>query len=220
MTTNTFLCFCRFLQSGGYSPVGSGTTLFHHPHPYTGVTATPPTTHDNSEQVSDNKRGEKEENVPSKSSPSSLLIVGKKEEPSDELVEKVQQLSLDSAYTSEADLEHSTAPSSPQEGEGDLEECSVDDEKVSEEPLDISRIVEIRRSPHSLRRFHTIPAHTGSNVPKYTSVVSSPPRLYTNGHYFNPTAAAFTPGHYVMPMTYSSPYTPHSAIQTIGPVYQ
>ena len=148
---------------------------------------------------------------------------------SDKLVEQVKQLSFDSAYTSEADLEHSINSSSPQDGPGtpqerlpsETGESSGDDEKVAEAahkeptPVDISRIVE-RRSPRiSVRSSHV----QQIRVPKYTSVYStSPPgpgHHYNGGPvYFGPASGYVPPG----PYTYS-PYTPQGAIQTIGPVF-
>ena len=134
----------------------------------------------------------------------------------------MKQLSLDSAYTSEADLEQSTSssvspqevPSTPQEGPASEAEGSGDDdsEKEPEPAVDISRIVE-RRSPHLVQS-----SHIHARVPpKYTSVYSaSPPGHHYNGGpvYFGPASGYVPAG----PYTYS-PYTPQAAIQTIGPMF-
>ena len=214
------------LQSGGFSPVG-GTTFFPQnltqPAAYTSGSHPPPppppapTDNDSSapEESADQEEQEKEMESSPPSSPSE-----KKDE--DQLAEQVKQLSLDSAYTSEADLEQSTSSSvSPKESPGTPQELvpasddgegSGDDEK--EPPVDIGRIVE-RRSPHILRSSH-VPAR----LPQKYIFSASPPGHHYNGGggggpvYFGP-ASGYVPA---APYAYN-PYTPQAAIQTIGPIF-
>jgi hypothetical protein len=223
------------MQSGGFSPVG-GTTFFPQNQPaYTSHVshnpAPPPpptTTTDNNgsateeDSIDVEEREEKESEMPSSSSPPSSPSEKKE---SDELAEQVKQLSLDSAYTSEADLEQSTSSSvSPKESPGTPQELGPasdhedygDEEKEAEPSVDINRIVE-RRSPHIAIRSSHVPAR---GPPKYTNIFSaSPPgHHYNGGHgavYYGP-APGYVPA--ANPYAYN-PYTPQAAIQTIGPVY-
>ena len=224
------------MQSGGFSPVG-GTTFFpqNQPAAYTSHVSNPPPPPNNTHNNTSTAKGlinedgeEKESETASSSSPPSSPSEKKD---SDQLAEQVKQLSLDSAYTSEADLEQSTSSSaSPKESPGtplelgpasDHEgaEDSGDDDgrKEAEPPVDISRIVE-RRSPHIAIRSSHVPARV---PPKYTNIFSaSPPgHQYSSGHgavYYGPAASGYVPA--ATPYGYN-PYTPQAAIQTIGPVY-
>ena len=121
----------------------------------------------------------------------------------------MKQLSLDSAYTSEADLEHSCSSSvSPQEGPstpqelGPASEAECCGEDQNEPPPDISRIV-VRRSPPSVLR-------SSQPVAKF-------PKQYTPSHHFVNSGLYYGPGY--VPNPYTFPYTPQAAIQTIGPLY-
>ena len=222
MHVHAIMYFLFLLQSGGFSPVG-GTTFFPQNQPaYTSVSSNPPSPTDNNNTAEESVGQEEEKETPSSlpSSPPSTPSEKKDSSTSDQLEEGVKQLSLDSAYTSEADLEQSTSssvspqegPSTPQEGPASEAECSGDDEK--EPPVDINRIVE-RRSPRIVRSSHV---HVQARVPpKYTSIYSaSPPgHHYNSGPVYFGSASGYVPAG---PYTYS-PYTPPAAIQTIGPVF-
>ena len=135
---------------------------------------------------------------------------------SDELSTKVKQLSLDSAYTSEADLEKSTSSQASQVESGE------DDNAVEEPPPDLNRIVEVRKSPHTQRSAPKYLQKRPANLLHFHSSapLHSPPPLtaghYGNGIFYHPTAAAYAPAPY---MYGQNPYTPQAAIQTIGPMY-
>ena len=226
------------MQSGGYSPVG-GTTFFpqNQPSAYTAHVGNPPPPPNNTDNSASTAEGsideqgeEKERETPSSASPPSSPSEKKD---SDQLAEQVKQLSLDSAYTSEADLEQSTSSSvSPKESPGTPQELGLASDhegaedsghddgggggKEAEPPVDISRIVE-RRSPHIALRSSHVPARV---PPKYTNIFSaSPPgHQYSSNHgpvYYGPASGYVPTGN---PYAYN-PYTPQAAIQTIGPMY-
>lgn len=195
-----------YVNSGGFSPVG-GTTFFPQSQPaYTSISNPPPPPNDSTAENYKESVNLEEEKEATSSPPSSPPSEKKDSSTSDQLVEQVKQLSLDSAYTSEADLEHSCSSSvSPQEGPSTPQEveCSGD-EKVSadhnEPPPDISKIV-VRRSPPSVLR------SSQARLPKYTPT----------HHYANNNGLYYGPGY--IPGPYAYPYTPQAAIQTIGPMY-
>ena len=201
--------FLFLLQNGGFSPVG-GTTFFPQSQSqpaYTSVSNPPPPTDiSTSTEQSQDYEEEKESRSSQSSSPPSTPNEKKASSDSNQLAEQVKQLSLDSAYTSEADLENSTS-SSPQEGPSTPQEAECSgDEKVAdhnEPPPDISRIV-VKRSPPSALR------SSQARYPKYTP-------SHHHGHHYVNNGLYYGPGY--VPGAYAYPYTPQAAIQTIGPMY-
>ena len=158
------------------------------------------------------EEGEEEESQPSDTSspaePASTPKGSSNEE--DQLREKIKQLSLDSAYTSEADLESSTH-SSPEEPiqESANEESGGDvAEQPPPPPPDLSKIIKVRKSPSAIRGQCQFKRPQNLSQQTTPLPLSSPPAMsshYVHGPtYFNP---------------YAYPFTPQSAVQTIGPVY-
>ena len=123
-----------------------------------------------------------------------------------QLDEKLKQLSLDSAYTSEADLESST--NSPRRHSQDLESPGEDasENGSSPKPPDLSMIA-VRKSPLMSRpQLRQSQQKRPANLPPLSSLPSAATHgLYNPPAYFHPA--------------YPYPYTPPMAIQTIGPVY-
>ena len=127
----------------------------------------------------------------------------------DQLDDKLKQLSLDSAYTSEADLDsstHSPGEQTPPEthevadGDGIVESHDPEQrQKMTSSPSFV---------PVQPQRPMTLSTHVRSFSPPQSA------GLYTGGLY-QPSPTYFNP--YAAP--YSYPYTPPGAVQTIGPVY-
>ena len=192
------------LQSGGFSPVENGTTFF--PNPNFGIgNELPPSTQpvENCPTANDVAGSEQASSSPDTND---TAAPKKKKDCSDpdQLTDQLKQLSLDSAYTSEADLDSTTH--SPV---GESQECSGSDDGL-EEPPDLNTIIEVRKSP----QFSRPPRHFQKRPPNFS--LSSPPAShYSNGLYQPPTY--FHP--YPQMAPYNFPYTPQAAIQTIGPVY-
>ena len=146
--------------------------------------------------------------VPQTDSPSAESASTPKESASDsdELSDKIKQLSLDSAYTSEADLDVSSTHSTPEEPTSN--ESPKSENEGTQEPLDLSKII-ARKSPLVTRAARQRPP---SLIPTTAPAFSSAPLVPPGGsHYFNG-------------LTYFHPYasysfTPQAAVQTIGPVY-
>ena len=128
----------------------------------------------------------------------------------DQLDDKLKQLSLDSAYTSEADLE-SSASHSP--GERTPESHDVQEGVAESHDQSVKRTT----SPSFIPLSHRQPPRRPTNLPTHFSSFSPPQTagLYGGGLYQLPSPTYFNP--YAAP--YSYPYTPPAAIQTIGPIY-
>ena len=125
---------------------------------------------------------------------------------------KLKQLSLDSAYTSEGDLESRGSTNSTRRQSQDLESPRGEDDKENgsmPEPPDLSMIA-VTRSP-SMSRPPPLPSQQKRLA--YLPQLHSPTAVENHGFYQPPTY--FHP--YTASLSY--PYTPPLAIQTIGPVY-
>ena len=156
-------------------------------------------------------RAEKDNGTQSSLSSDTAMHKTDSSDQTEQLDEKLKQLSLDSAYTSEADLESST--NSTRRQSQDLESPTGEDDNENgsmPEPPDLSMIA-VTRSP-SMSRPPPRPTQQKklANLPQ----LPSPTSVANNGFYqpptyFSPYAAA----------SFSYPYTSPMAIQTIGPVY-
>ena len=217
MTTAMYNYLYIPLQSGtGFSPGHVNGTTFFPPRSHPPSSDPPPTDYGTDDQEAELEEEEGNEDAPVPKSPKDLTSSD------NQLADQVKQLSLDSAYTSEADLERSTSPStSPQEPPS--QDCSGDDDDsvVQEEPPpDLNKIVEVRKSPRTAPKYlQKRPAnlsHFYSSAP-LSSLHTPPPAA---GHYGNPGVYYHPAAYAPPPYMYSpSPYTPQAAIQTIGPVF-
>ena len=155
-------------------------------------------------------RAEKDDGTQSSHSSDTATHKTDSSDQTEQLDEKLKQLSLDSAYTSEADLESSTNSTRRQSEDLESPTGEEDNENGSmPEPPDLSMIA-VTRSP-SMSRPPPQPSQQKklANLPQLPSPTSAANHgFYQPPTYFHPYTASF-----------SYPYTSPMAIQTIGPVY-